>query len=73
MRKLLRKAKEATYEYTCNYCMRHIRPDDEDICGFFTTEYEFGYETGKDGELHRLDLHEECFAEILAVMGNTKL
>jgi hypothetical protein len=73
MRKVLRKSTEAKYKYTCNYCMRPIKPDAEDICGFFQAEYEFGYNSNKVEEIHRLDLHEDCLERLLDILGNTRI
>ncbi|MGO5052581.1 hypothetical protein ACTQ6A_08650 [Lachnospiraceae bacterium LCP25S3_G4] len=50
----------------CNQCGKEIPVVNGRIeAGVFSTEYEWGYFSEKDGELHAFDLCEECYDRLV--------
>ncbi|NBH85785.1 hypothetical protein D7X88_17765 [bacterium C-53] len=51
----------------CNCCGREILMENEIVKeGIFSVEYQFGYFSEKDGQVHGFDLCEECYDKMTA-------
>lgn len=51
----------------CNYCGKEILVENEIVKeGIFSVEYQFGYFSGKDGQVHGFDLCEACYDKMTA-------
>ena len=50
----------------CNQCGKEIKVDKGTITeGVFSSEYEWGYFSNKDGESHAFDLCETCYDNMI--------
>ncbi|MFQ9194791.1 MAG: hypothetical protein ACLR6A_10440 [Candidatus Gastranaerophilaceae bacterium] len=51
----------------CNMCGKELKVENGVVVeGRYTCEYQWGYFSEKDGQIHRFDLCEECYDKITA-------
>ncbi|MCL2253953.1 MAG: hypothetical protein FWC09_05850 [Lachnospiraceae bacterium] len=56
---------EKIFTVICNKCKKVINVENNIIKeGLYEVEYQFGYFSHKDGEIHSFDLCEDCYDEI---------
>lgn len=66
MRKYARKNSYKIKEMFCNCCGKQINIEQGIIKeGVLSMDYSWGYFSDKDGEIHSIDLCEECYNEIV--------
>lgn len=66
MKKLGKIAKSKITEMYCNCCGKPMHIEKGLLKeGAFQASYEWGYFSGKDGDIHTFDLCEECYDKIV--------
>lgn len=66
MRRYTIKEEQIITTVKCNKCGREIYHDNHIIKeGVFTVDYQWGYFSDKDREVHSFDLCEECYDEFI--------
>ncbi len=69
MRKIL-KTDDILLEMSCDCCKRKIKVENGIVKeGVFSIDYAWGYFSKKDGEIHSIDLCEECYDRIMIEEG----
>lgn len=66
MRKYDKETKKILEVMMCNQCGKQIRVENGIVKeGVFSTEYNWGYFSKKDGQKHVFDLCENCYEKII--------
>lgn len=66
MRKYNKETKTILEEMTCNKCGKQIKVENGIVKeGVYSSEYNWGYFSGKDGQQHVFDLCEKCYEDII--------
>lgn len=69
MRKIL-KTDDMLLEMFCDCCKKKIQVENGIVKeGIFSIDYPWGYFSKKDGEIHSIDLCEECYDRIIIENG----
>ena len=67
MRKYESGKTEELLEVVCNQCGKKLLVEKGYLKeGCFSADYQFGYFSERDGEVHHFDLCEECYAKMTA-------
>lgn len=67
MKKLGKMSNKKVLEVFCNCCGKPLNVEKGMLKeGAFSTSYEWGYFSDKDGDVHSFDLCEECYDKIVS-------
>lgn len=67
MRRYIMREKKETEKIFCNGCGKEIMVRDEmPLEDILSVEKRWGYFSGKDNEVHRFDLCEECYDRMIS-------
>ncbi len=66
MKKYSLKQGKRISKIKCNVCGKELKVENGIVMeGVFSVDYNWGYFSGKDGEMHSFDICEECYDQIM--------